>query len=170
MLWRSALLAVAVALVASAAEARDVLILSAGAIAVVEPSEPRAAGTGFGPTGSIAFEDLTTETGRLSVGFEVQGSGAIGPRGRWTGDGWLGFVAVVTLTESALNPFVALGPSLTYFEREDEDAKGWLLGIRGDFGLQGFLGESLFWRARVGFIGPGIGGVRTELSVGYALD
>jgi hypothetical protein len=41
------------------------------------------------------------------------------------------------------------------------------LGVHGGVGVHGFLGEALYWRGAVGFIGAGVGGLEGQLMVGY---
>lgn len=162
------LLLVAAVAAPSRAEARESLLMSMGALAIVEPTENGGRDGLYGVAAGVALLDHESEIWRVEPGFELQGSAAFGRGARWQADWWLGFVATWRLTPEAINPFIALGPTLGYFARS-EDTNGWGLGVRGDIGFHGILGDSLYWRAGIGVMGPGIGGFRSELSVGYAI-
>jgi hypothetical protein len=168
-LMRAFAAAVASLLVASAApsaEARDWAFIGAGAISVTEPAARKTDVPFLGPTILAGLFDGSGGTWRVSSGLVCQLSGAWGPRGAWQGDAWVGYTASLGLTELIADPFIAFGADLAWFERDD-DTSGLVAGVRADLGVHGILFDWLFWRACVGFVGPGIGGVRTELSVGH---
>lgn len=152
---------------ASLAEAREAFVLTAGALALVEPTGEDRGDPLFGPTFSLALLDEHSTTWRLEPGVEIQGSVALGQRDRWVADGWLAFVATLALTDGLANPFIAFGPTVGAFGREEVDEE-WTLGVRGDAGLHGTIGGGLYWRAAIGLVGPAVNAIRTELSIGYA--
>lgn len=152
-----------------AAEARDWAFLGAGAHAIADPTGQAGDVPFVGPTILAGLFDGSSDEWRLSSGLVVQLSAAFGPEGAWVGDAWIGYNASLGLTDSVADPFVEFGADLAYVEPAEEE-RGVVVGVRADLGLHGILFDWLFWRACVGVVGPGLGGLRTELSVGHGFD
>lgn len=68
-------------------------------------------------------------------------------------------------------PFLRLGLDLSAASAADLDqerARTIMTGVHAAAGLHGFFArDKLYWRAEVGFLGAGPGGVTTQVSLGY---
>jgi hypothetical protein len=67
-------------------------------------------------------------------------------------------------------PFFALGLDLTATAdpaMDEERRRGIGTGIHARAGLHGFLNDDLYWRAHVGFLGAGPGGITSGIGLGY---
>ncbi len=68
-------------------------------------------------------------------------------------------------------PFITFGLDMSAVslpvEGSDEKERGVSMGLHGGAGLHGFLGDKVYWRGTVGFLGAGANGLTTQLMVGW---
>lgn len=75
--------------------------------------------------------------------------------------------------DDPLAPYLGIGfdfAATTFPEPGGKTTRGVGLGVHGNIGLHALLGEKLYARGQVGYVGAGIGGVKGELAIGYSLD
>jgi hypothetical protein len=74
--------------------------------------------------------------------------------------------------DSALAPFLAVGLDVAAAAVLDQGrlARGVTAGVHGDVGVHALLGDRLYLRGQIGWIGAGAGGVKGELAIGYRFD
>lgn len=142
-------------------------VVAVGLFAIQEPSETAFAAPRFGPAITLGIFGDRDETWRIRPGVAIELGTAFGPDGLWLADVWVGFVATLRLTDMAANPFVSFGPDAAYVAASD-DAEGAAFGVRADLGIHGVVFDWLYWRAQVGFVAAGVGGMRSEVTVGHA--
>lgn len=117
---------------------------------------------------SIIFLEPSEE---VSIGGELQASFMSGADGRRLYNLGASFIVSYTIKDELAAPFMRLGLDLAAAAAEDIDqsrARGIMAGVHGAAGLHGYFGkDKLYWRAELGFLGAGPGGVQTQISLGY---
>ena len=106
----------------------------------------------------------------LSLGGELQATFLAGEGERRVYDLGVSFIVSYGMDDNIAVPFMRLGLDLTGATAADLDqerARGVMTGVHGGAGLHGFLTKELYWRAEVGFLGAGPGGVTSRFSIGY---
>ncbi len=67
-------------------------------------------------------------------------------------------------------PYITLGIDVSAVSVADAPGSrghGVSMGVHGGGGLHGYLGDELYWRAQVGYLGAGIQGITGALTLGY---
>lgn len=81
------------------------------------------------------------------------------------------FIISYGIKDELAVPFMRLGLDLSAASAAEIDqarARSIMTGVHGAAGLHGFFAkDKLYWRAEVGFLGAGPGGVTTQVSLGY---
>ena len=107
----------------------------------------------------------------VSLGGSLQVNFLGGQDGRRIYDLGVSFIISYGLEDALATPYMRLGLDLAGASADDLDrdrARSIMTGVHGAAGLHGFFSdEKLYWRAELGFLGAGPGGVTTQLSLGY---
>ena len=107
----------------------------------------------------------------VSMGGEAQVNFLHGEQGRRVYDLGLSFVIAYSLKKNPVAPYMRLGLDLVGTgddQLDPERARRIMVGVHGAVGLHGFLSKKLYWRAEVGFLGAGPGGVHSQIGIGYS--
>jgi len=78
-----------------------------------------------------------------------------------------------SLVDNPVAPFVSVGLDLVSVrlpERDGDLTRGVGPGVHGNLGLQAILGERLFARGQIGYLGAAVGGVKGEVGIGYRFE
>ncbi len=124
---------------------------------------PYADGAGL----SITFLEPDNE---ISLGGEVQAMFLAGDVDRRLYDLGLSFLVSYGLKGEAIVPYMRIGLDLAAVSAPDIDEsrrRSIMGGVHGGAGLHGFMGKKLYWRAELGFLGAGPGGVTGRVGLGY---
>lgn len=118
---------------------------------------------------SIMFLEPDEE---VSLGGELRATFLAGEDQRRVYDLGASFIISYGMKDEMAVPFMRLGLDLASASAGDIDqtrARGIMAGVHGAAGLHGFFAKNkLYWRAEVGFLGAGPGGVTTQFSLGYS--
>jgi hypothetical protein len=77
------------------------------------------------------------------------------------------------LTEQVANPFVGVSAGASYVRVDDLDgrtAEGLVPALGGQAGVHGFIDEEFYYRLSIGYWAAGVGGLKTQVGVGYVFD
>ncbi len=126
--------------------------------------QPYAEGAGV----ALSFIELDSE---VTLAGEARAFFLGGADDRRVYDLGLSFLVSYRLErEDLVIPFMRLGLDLTGISAPDVDEsrhRSVMAGVHGGAGLHGFLGKKLYWRAEMGFLGAGPGGVTGQVGLGY---
>jgi len=79
----------------------------------------------------------------------------------------------LSLEDSVVAPFLSVGLDLVSAaipERDGAVTRGVGLGVHGNLGVHALLGERLYARGQIGYLGASVGGVKGELGIGYRFE
>lgn len=106
----------------------------------------------------------------VALGAELGARFLSGESGRRVYDLGASFIISYRMKRKPAVPFMRLGLDLTGISAPDLDEerrRSVMTGVHGAAGVHGFLNRTLYWRAELGFLGAGPGGVTGGLSLGY---
>lgn len=84
-----------------------------------------------------------------------------------------GITGSFSLDEHPLAPFLSVGLDLVSAavrERAGGMSRGVGLGVHGNLGLHALVGERLYARGQIGYLGAAIGGVKGEVALGVRFE
>lgn len=79
----------------------------------------------------------------------------------------------LSLEDNPVAPFLSVGLDLVSAavpERDDTVTRGVGIGVHGNLGVHAFIGERLYARGQIGYLGAAVGGVKGELGIGYRFE
>jgi hypothetical protein len=112
----------------------------------------------------------------VSLGAEAQvtflsgQSGLSGDQDRRVVHLGVSMIVSYEIDDAAAVPFMRIGLGISGVSAPDIDEarrRSVMAGVQGAAGLHGFLSDKLYWRAELGFLGAGPGGVTGQLGLGY---
>jgi hypothetical protein len=84
-----------------------------------------------------------------------------------------GLTGSLPLADDPVAPFLSVGLDLVSAAIAETDgslSRGVGIGVHGDLGIHALLGERLYARGQIGYLGAAVGGVKGEVGIGYRFE
>lgn len=156
------------------ARAGDERLIAAVSTARIDAPGPDSDLARFGSGGALSILWLEQcGDGSLCGGLESSALFVRGDQGQRLYDLSASITGSFSLEKNRVAPFLSVGLDLvsaTVPEQDGTITRGVGVGVHGNLGLHAFLGERVYGRGQIGYIGAGVGGVKGELAIGYRFE
>jgi hypothetical protein len=162
----------AVLMVSAAGSARADDFDIVGGISSIQMHAPDNTGEmQFLARGGGATVSMLCECDGATMGWEGSALFLAGDDGERIYDLAISGLASFEVERKMVVPFITFGLDFAVaslpVDGSEQNEHGVSLGLHGGVGLHGFVGDKVYWRGTVGYLGAGVNGLTGQLMLGY---